>query len=239
MTGMSARLYLSSVPLLRPLTQAQIDELAEGVVIQEAKPGRMLYLDGDPGDRVFVVHGGRVRCSRALRDGRVLTLAYREAGDLVGEMCVFDGAPRDEMAEVTAGSLISELPKAKVVALLRSDPALAFRFAAMMGERRRRIERRCELLVMHDVPARLAAVLIELGERHGAPCAEGVRIESRTRQHDLADMIASTRTTVTVTLKNFERRGWVKVVDRRLVIADGEALKRIAEAPRGGMALER
>jgi CRP-like cAMP-binding protein len=57
-----------------------------------------------------------VRCSRARRDGRVLTLAYREAGDLVGEMCVFDGAPRDEMAEVTAGSLISELPTAKVVA---------------------------------------------------------------------------------------------------------------------------
>jgi CRP-like cAMP-binding protein len=48
-----------------------------------------------------------------------------------------------------------------------------------------------------------------------------VRIESRTRQHDLADMIASTRTTVTVTLKTFGRRGWVKVVDRRLVIADG------------------
>jgi CRP-like cAMP-binding protein len=94
--------------------------------------------------------------------------------------------------------------------------------------------------VMYDVPALLAAGSIELGERYGAPCAEGVRIESRTRQHDLADMIASsTRTTVTVTLKNFERRGWVKVVDRRLVIADGEALKRIAEAPRGGMALER
>jgi CRP-like cAMP-binding protein len=102
---------------------------------------------------------------------------------------------------------------------------LALRFAAVLAERRRWMERRCELLVMHDVPARLAAVLIELRERYGAPCAEGVRIESRTRQHDLADMIASTRTTVTVTLKIFERRGWVKVLDRRLVIADGEALK--------------
>jgi CRP-like cAMP-binding protein len=58
-----------------------------------------------------------------------------ELGDMVGEMCVFGGAPRGEMAEVTAGSLISELPTAKVVALLCSDPALAFRFAAMLADR--------------------------------------------------------------------------------------------------------
>ena len=98
---------LRKVPLLEGLPPERIAALAAEVELREIPRRQVIYLPGDPGHSVFVINGGRVKCSKVTRDGKELTLAYRGAGELFGELAVLDGAPREQMAEAMFGNGIS------------------------------------------------------------------------------------------------------------------------------------
>ena len=91
--------YLRKVPFFEGMPPQQLSELVADIEIREIRRRQIIYLPGDPGDRVFFINGGRVKCSKVSRDGKELTLAYRGAGQLFGELCVFEAQPREEMAE--------------------------------------------------------------------------------------------------------------------------------------------
>ena len=73
---------------------------------KDAEGNTQFYLPGDPGESVYFINGGRVKCSKVTRDGKELTLAYRGAGQIFGELAVIDGAPREEMAEAMKNAII-------------------------------------------------------------------------------------------------------------------------------------
>ena len=129
--------YLRKIPLLEGVDQTRLQQLAAAVEIREIPRRQVIYLPGDPGDRVFFINGGRVKCSKVTRDGKELTLAYRGAGQLFGELCVIDGTPRDEMAEAMKNAIITEVPRELFTELLQTDNRLCFNFACIVGDRRR------------------------------------------------------------------------------------------------------
>src|SRR5688572_2441103 len=159
--------YLRKIPLLEGVPADRLTQLSQAVEIREIPRRQVIYLPGDPGDRVFFINGGRVKCSKVTRDGKELTLAYRGAGQMFGELCIVEGTPRDEMAEAMKNAIITELPRELFRELLLSEAQLAFNFAIIVGERRRQIETKLEHLVFRDVQAKLAALLLELGEEYG------------------------------------------------------------------------
>ena len=219
--------YLRKIPLLEGVSAARLQDLATAVEIREIPRRQVIYLPGDPGDRVFFINGGRVKCSKVTRDGKELTLAYRGAGQMFGELCVIDGAPRDEMAEAMKNAIITELPREVFQELLVSDPQLCFSFAMIVGERRRQIETKLEHLVFRDVQAKLAALLLELGEEYGVEHEEGMQIGLKITHQEMANLIGSTRETISLTLAQFKKKGLLDLNGRTVVLKDQEGLTAI------------
>ena len=91
--------YLRKIPLLEGLSTEQYRELTGEVEVRELQRRQIVYLPGDPGEHVFFIQGGRIKCSKVSRDGKELTLTYVAAGEFFGELCVLEGQPREEMAE--------------------------------------------------------------------------------------------------------------------------------------------
>ncbi len=216
--------YLRKIPLLEGVASAKLTELAAAVEIREIPRRQVIYLPGDPGDRVFFINGGRVKCSKVTRDGKELTLAYRGAGNIFGELCIIDGTPRDEMAEAMKNAIITEVPRELFVDLLKSDAALCFNFACIVGERRRQIETKLEHLVFRDVQAKLAALLLELGEEYGVDSEDGTQIGLKITHQEMANLIGSTRETISLTLAQFKKKGLLDLNGRTVVLKDQEGL---------------
>jgi len=216
--------YLRKIPLLEGVPAAKLQELAAAVEIREIPRRQVIYLPGDPGDRVFFINGGRVKCSKVTRDGKELTLAYRGAGHIFGELCVIDGAPRDEMAEAMKNAIITELPRDLFQALLLGDGPLCFAFASIIGERRHQIETKLEHLVFRDVQAKLAALLLELGEEYGVDCEDGMQIGLKITHQEMANLIGSTRETISLTLAQFKKKGLLDLNGRTVILKDQEGL---------------
>lgn len=216
--------YLRKIPLLEGVPGDKLGELAAAVEIREIPRRQVIYLPGDPGDRVFFINGGRVKCSKVTRDGKELTLAYRGAGHIFGELCVMDGTPRDEMAEAMKNAIITELPREVFQELLLSDAKLAFTFACIVGERRRQIETKLEHLVFRDVQAKLAALLLELGGEYGVEHEDGLQIGLKITHQEMANLIGSTRETISLTLAQFKKKGLLDLNGRTVILKDQSGL---------------
>ncbi len=217
--------HLRKVPMLAAVSPAKLQDLVPVVSLREIPRRQVIYLPGDPGDKVFFINGGRVKTSKVTRDGKELTLAYRGAGQIFGELAVVDGSPREEMAEAMKNAIITDLPVEVFRELLLADTKLCFQFMAELCKRRKQLETKLEHLVFKDVQAKLASLLIELGEEYGQENEEGVLIGLKITHQEMANLIGSTRETISLTLAQFKKRGLLDMNGRAVILLDHEGLK--------------
>jgi len=216
--------YLKKIPLLGELSSQQLKALADDVTLEEARRRRVIYMPGDPGDSVFFVNGGRVKISRVTPDGKELTLAYRGPGEVFGELCVGDGRHREEMAEAMENALVTQIPRERFERLIASDAGLGFSMTKILCRRRAESERKMEDLLFKDVNAKLAELLLHLCDNYGVDDARGTLVAVKITHQEMANLIGSTRETVSLTLSQFKRKKLITTEGRKVIIVDREGL---------------
>jgi CRP/FNR family transcriptional regulator, cyclic AMP receptor protein len=220
--------YLKKIPLFQDLGPDAMARLAETVHIAEVRRRQVIYLPGDPGRTVYFVNGGRVKISKVTRDGKELTLAYRGPGELFGEIALVEGGPREEMAEAMENALLTEMERGDFERLIQTQPLLGLRLARLLTQRRRDIENKIENLVFKDVNSKLAELLIRLASEFGVDDARGTLVALKITHQEMANLIGSTRETVSLTLSQFKRKGLIRTDGRKVILADREGLKALA-----------
>jgi len=220
--------YLKMIPLLQDLPAESMTRLAEAVEINEVRRRQVVYLPGDPGRSVYFVNGGRVKISKVTRDGKELTLAYRGPGELFGEIALIEGGPREEMAEAMENALLTEMERGDFERLIQTQPLLGLRLARLLTQRRRDIENKIENLVFKDVNAKLAELLLRLANDYGVDHERGTLVALKITHKEMANLIGSTRETVSLTLSQFKRRGLIRTEGRKVIIADREGLRALS-----------
>jgi CRP-like cAMP-binding protein len=220
--------YLKKVPLLGDLPGETVVQLAEQVEMKEIRRRQVIYLPGDPGNAVYLVNGGRVKVSKVTRDGKELTLAYRGPGEIFGEACLIDGGPREEMAEAMENALVTEIQRTEFERILSTQPMLGYRMTKVLAQRRREVESKIENLVFKDVNSKLAELLLRLADEYGVDDARGTLVALKITHQEMANLIGSTRETVSLTLAQFKRKGLIQTEGRKVIIADREGLRALA-----------
>jgi CRP/FNR family cyclic AMP-dependent transcriptional regulator len=214
--------------MLADLPGDAVGKLSENVEMKEIRRRQVVYLPGDPGVAVYLVNGGRVKVSKVTRDGKELTLAYRGPGEIFGETCLIDGGPREEMAEAMENALVTEVERGQFEKLLMTHPVLGYRMTKILAQRRREVESKIENLVFKDVNSKLAELLLRLGSEYGVDDARGTLVALKITHQEMANLIGSTRETVSLTLAQFKKRGLIQTDGRKVIIADREGLRALA-----------
>jgi len=217
--------YLKKVPLLAELGPEALARLAEKVEVREVRRREVVYLPGDPGEALFVVNGGRIKISKVTRDGKALTLSYCGPSEIFGETCLVDGGPREEMAEAMENSMVTEIQRVDFENLLASYATLGLRMTQLLASRRRDLENKIETLVFRDVTSKLAELLLELADKYGVEDSRGTLVAIKITHQELANLIGSTRETVSLTLSQFKRKKLISTEGRKVIISDSESLR--------------
>jgi len=202
-----------------------MQSLLAGITIRNYRPRQVIYLPGDRSQGVHFLASGRIKISKVTRDGKELTLAYRSEGDFFGEPCLLDGGPREEMAEAMDASVTVEVGRELLDDLLKIDGGAAYKFARSLIARRKDLETRVEQLIFKDVGAKLAELLLNLGQEHGVSDERGLIVALKITHQELANLIGSTRETVSLTLSQFKRKRLIQTEGRKVIISDAEALR--------------
>jgi CRP/FNR family transcriptional regulator, cyclic AMP receptor protein len=212
---------------------AEMDPENSRALIESMNPvafarGDVLFHEGDPGDRLFVIRSGKIKLGRRSSDGRENLLSIQGPGEMFGELSLFDPGPRTATATVVADAELVELAHTDLVAWLEQHPTVAKHLLKALAHRLRRTNEALADLVFSDVPGRVAKALLDLATRFGEPTDEGVRVAHDLTQEELAQLVGASRETVNKALADFAARGWVRREGRAVVLLDADRLERRA-----------
>src|SRR5664279_1051177 len=118
---------LRKCEVLANIPAEDLQSVLPNIKIGTYRPRQVIYLPGDRAQAVHFLTSGRIKISKVTRDGKELTLAYRNEGDFFGEPCLLDGGPREEMAEAMDASTTVEIQRDALDEVLRNDGGAAYK----------------------------------------------------------------------------------------------------------------
>jgi CRP/FNR family transcriptional regulator len=236
--GEDATAALARFPIFEDLSEEELRRIAELAVPRHYESGEVIFREGDRSDTCFIVRSGRVRVTRAHPGGRRLTLAELGAGEMFGELSMFDGKGRSATVEALEDTDTLALLERDVQRVLRAHPDIAVKMLARLASRLRAANEKIARQSFQPVAGRVASTLLAQVEARRAAAAAGTDSDRQrgdegpgegvidATQADLAQLAGSSRESASRFLADLERAGVVTTSRGKVVVHDPEALRR-------------
>jgi CRP/FNR family transcriptional regulator len=214
---------IRSVPLFSTLSDDEFNQLAPIFVTRAYRKNQIIFMEEETGNYMYLVLSGKVKVTKAGSGGKETILAIHKSGDFFGEMSLLDGK--------TEPATVSAMEDAKIISVSGAD----FHKFLLHNEK-------VMLQIIHVLCARLRAVwqtqsqnyrtveerigrcLHELGKKHGIRDAHGTIIDLKITHQDLAEMVGTSRETVTRALARLRQQDIIEISNRRISILNAQAL---------------
>ena len=221
--------FLRSSPVLAALPAEELAALATLARDENYRARDYIFMEEDPALWFCLVKSGRVRIFRQSRGGKDVVLELLGPGEPFGGVAVIEKRPYPASAQATEPSVITKLPQDAVVALAERYPSIIKEMALMIGRRLRTAHDSVKSLAADPVEARLAATLLRLADREGTRGPQGLTLPFHLTRQGLADMTGTTVETTIRIVSRWLKDRLVREAENRLVLADVEALRDLAE----------
>ncbi len=226
---MSAAAVLEKVPLFGQLGPADLQRVLELARERAYPKNSVILFEDDPGDALYVVATGQVKVVLIGEDGREVILSVLGEGEFFGEMALIDDEPRSAHVIAMEDSTLVVLRREDFTNILMQVPAIALALLKELSRRLRRVDEKVGSLVLLDVNGRVAQLLLELADEEG-----GERITRRLTHHTIAQMIGSSRETVSRTMpvsrtmRDLVDKGLIHISRKDITIKDRASLEAAA-----------
>jgi CRP-like cAMP-binding protein len=214
---------LRRVPLFAQLGPDELQRVAAMARERPYPRNSVIVFENDPGDALFVVAAGQVKVVLVGEDGREVILAVLGPGDFFGELALIDDEPRSAHVIAMDDARLLVLRRDDFHQALEAHPRIALGLLRALSRRLRRADDKIGALVLLDVYGRVARALLELASDAGS----GDLVQGITHA-TLAQMIGSSRETVSRTLGDLAERGLIAVSRDGIRLADRAALRAAA-----------
>lgn len=219
-------LALEKVALFADLDAESMRELATVMKRRTFRPGEIIFHRDDPGQVLYVLRTGKVKIFMTSPDGQEVALAIFSPGDYFGELALLDGYPRSASAIALESAETFALQRPDFLKAVMRHPRIAIHVMHVLSERLRQTDEMVEDLVFRDVHGRVAKKLLDLVEQHGERTAEGIRIDMRLTQADLASMVGATRESINKVMGYFTDKHIVSTDRHRITVTHLSELRR-------------
>ncbi len=199
------------------------DLLALGTVRFFAK-GDFIFNAGEPSHHVFLLLRGRIKIYQSSTVGKEAILWFCFAGELFGMAEAACGGGRVVSAQACDACEVLCIRQEEFNAFLAARPQTALLIVQVLASRLRVLGDVVINLISDDVRTRILKMVLQLGARCGAPSARGLSLDIELTHQEIADMIGTTRQTVTTTLGQLEREGLLAIHRHRIYITDSKLL---------------
>lgn len=210
---------LQGLPFASGLAPNLLAALASGASLRHLSRRGVLAGEGSVPSAVFVILGGRVRAVRRSDSGREVTLETFGAGELLTDAAVAPERPLSSDWEAIEPTEVLCISREVFLSQLEAAPGLSLTMAAQMLSRLERSKQLAAGLALADVPGRVIGALRGLAESQGQAGADGVVVQNRPTQQELANSIGACRETVSRVVSDLARRGLITPRGRTLVIS--------------------
>jgi CRP/FNR family cyclic AMP-dependent transcriptional regulator len=141
-----------------------------------------------------------------------------------GELSMLDGGPRTATIEALEDCELLVLQRSMVDQYLNAHPLVMRSMIQTLCERLRSADELVQDTLFLPLPQRLAKVLRQLAQNHGEHTNEGIRIDLKLTQQELANFVGATRESVNKQLNAWETQSWLTMRGGYILLSNLESL---------------
>jgi len=199
---------LRAIPLFSGVSDTDLESLSSLVIERRLPKHKTIVEEGAPGDYMYIICEGRVKVTKLSGDGREKILELLESGDFFGEMSLLDDAPRSASVKALSEVRILALSRNDFLSLLKNSSDLALAVVQELTRRLRQIDEQASSLSFQRVKERTQGLLVRLAKTDSKTAGRALT-QALTHQQ-IADMIGTSRETVTRAIKGLKDDGWLE-----------------------------
>ena len=184
--------------------------------------GKVLFAEGEPARGVYILRTGRAAVSISSSEGRVVILRMAQAGDVLGLNSVLRSCAYDTTVKTLEPCRTDFISRAELMELLGTSRAGNQAILNILSQELTELTERTKSIVLaQTASAKLAKLLLEWSR-------ESIQIDRNFTHEEIAQMICSSRETVTRLLAMLNRQQVIRVTSDSILILDRVALEAIA-----------
>ncbi len=218
-----------SIDLEKDLDEATVNKLCAVGNVRVFQHNELLYRQGDPAAKVFVLLTGSVKATSSNAHGFETMLRIHGPGSLLGLSSLRPTGLRDANG-IAIGVVETICLSSKLfLKILQDDGVLALQLIRVLLKRQQELHSRIRAVLGNSVEQRLAGILLQLSSEAIAAPKANPSPEISITHEDLAALVLSRRQYVTQILRDFVSRELITTARKRVRIIDPGGLRRIAD----------
>jgi len=221
------QINLRKIPLLAGLGEDEMRRVSAEVRIRQHNKREVVLHKGGSGDGLLFLLSGQLQVVDVTEDGRSIGLRMLAPGDFFGEIALINNSTRSASVIATSDVLVAFLPAASALHLFSHSPSVANQMLRHLAQKIQRDAEFRAILGINNTARRLYTYLA-LMQKPGEGAAQAV-VENLPTHQDIANMINTSRETVTRALLTLVQQGIVQKEANRLVILDPDALRKLIQ----------
>jgi len=182
----------------------------------------LLFHVGSSSDDVFIILDGRVKIYELSTEGKEVILWFCFAGEIFGLAEVLRREHREVNALACSSVEVLSIKHSEFQAYLHCHPDVSQLVIELLSRRLRELGDVLLNLASDDVTSRVIKLITRLGARYGKPYKQGVFLDIPLTHQEMADMIGTSRQTVTTVLGSLKKQGVLRTEQRNIYIQNAQ-----------------
>ncbi|MBO8172479.1 MAG: Crp/Fnr family transcriptional regulator [Bacillaceae bacterium] len=200
------------VDLFKEMSENELVKIAGIANKREFRERAVVFMQGDPLNRVFFIHSGKVKIFKTDTSGKEQIVDILQPGDMFPHAGFFRKGTYPAHAEIVEKAVLAVISIEDFENLLLRYPEISIKLFRVMGEKILDLHKRLEEQVLHNTYEQIIMLLLRLAKNYGEEIEEGIiRLKSRYTNRELASMIGASRETVSRTLTHLRKKGRISI----------------------------
>jgi CRP/FNR family transcriptional regulator, cyclic AMP receptor protein len=212
---------IKTIPYFSGLDLTELESLKDFLFEKRVQRGEIILFEGEPAEALYFIASGAVKIYKTSLDGKEQILNIVRPGDSFNDVALFDNGANPATAQAMTDVLLYGINHHQMEEILKRHPSMAMNIIKMLARRVRQLLSLVEDLSFRNVRGRVAKILLE-------NIADPSELRPRLTQQEIAGMAGTAREVVGRSLKSLEDDGLIRLENRRVVIRNKEALRRLA-----------
>jgi CRP/FNR family transcriptional regulator, cyclic AMP receptor protein len=192
--------------------------------------GAIIFMEGQPSRGVHILCQGRVKLQTTNSDGRTLILKIAQPGEALGLSSTITGRPYETTAEILQPAQLAFIARGDFLRFMAEHGDACLHFVEHLS---RDCHAAYELVrsigLSESVSERLARFLLEWSA-NGSMSNGVLRVKLALTHQEMAQLIGTSRETVTRTLSEFKKQGVIELNGSTMVLRNKATLEHLAAA---------
>lgn len=224
------QIHLRKIPLLAGLSDEEIGRVKQEIRIRQYRKRDVVLQKGGHGDGLMFLLSGQLQVIDVTEDGRAIGLRMLAPGDFFGEIALINNSTRSASVVAMSDVLVAFLPAASAMHLFSHSPSVANQMLQHLAQKIQRDSEFRSLLSINNTAKRIYTYLVLMQKNKPSDPGAPAVLENLPTHQDIANMINTSRETVTRALTALAQQGIVQKDAHRLIIVKPDALQKLVQS---------